>query len=96
VEGKHHIRLAFPIPLFLFLIVTDLMDDLSALLFLFGPNTNRKIWHGMEISPSLVMRIVGICCTLSRELVLHAQPVDLADIDVTGEMGRVRVRCLLR
>ena len=96
IEGKHRFHIALPIPIYLFLMFTELFEDLAALTPIFWHRHDDKEWHGMEVSPLTVMRIAAIFSGLSREFVLHAEPIDLIDVDITDRENRIRVRCLLR
>lgn len=96
IKGRHNFHLVLPIPLFLLLMLTDILEDLSALTPLFWHKSHYRNWRSLELSPAIFMSLASVCSGLSREIVLHAQPLDLLDVDVTDNENHVRVKCLLR
>ena len=97
ISGRHRFRLSLPIPIFLLLMLGDVMEDYAALLPAF--------WHGYgkeghkHEDPATPVKIKNILIGVSgalHELVLHAGPLDLVDADIESEEGHVAVKCLLR
>ena len=90
IKSSRSFHLALPVPLILFLYVSDFLEDVAV----FVPNAQSKA--DRKMSPASVKQILHACSDFLREIALHTEPFDLADIDVTDKGKRVIVKCIIK
>ncbi len=96
VEGEKNFRFAFPVPLFLLLLVGDLLEEASGAALLFG-GKGRAGQEGKSFSPALFASLAGAAAALLREAALHMPADDFVDVDITdAQDNRVRIKLLTR
>ncbi len=91
VKSNRSIRFALPIPLYLLLGLSDIIEDAA----FFVPSKHTAERAG-ELSPYAVKEIMRSSARVLREIALNSEPFDLADIDIADSDRRVVLRCLLK
>jgi hypothetical protein len=91
VKAKRSIRFALPVPLFILLLISDILEDSA---FFIPAIKNTK--NGGKLSPASAKQLVIASAGFLREIALKTEPFDLADIDITDGDKRVIVKCLLK
>lgn len=91
VQGSRNFRFALPIPLYLLLGLSDMIED--AAFFVPSRHTSKKAGN---MSPAAVKELMKTSVGVLREIALNTEPFDLADIDITDGGKRIIFKCLLK
>jgi hypothetical protein len=84
-------KIALPLPLALFLGVSDFLEDIA----FFIPNVYH-VGERKKMSPAAIKQIVKTTAVFFREIALNTEPFDLADIEIKDGSGGFSFKCLLK
>ena len=91
IKSKRNFRIAFPIPLLMFLCISDFLEDVAFII----PNTYHKE-NVKHMSPGAVKQVTQICADFFHELAVNTEPSDLIDIDISDGPKRFALKCNLK
>jgi hypothetical protein len=90
IRRRKQIGFGFPLPLFSFYMLFDMVDDLMSFINLLSFNRlSRAVWGRYPYGSTLLAVKTGE--TFMRELILSAGPMDLVDIDMGDGHGGFKI-----
>jgi hypothetical protein len=90
IKADIRLRFTFPIPLILFIGLSEFLEDAA----FFIPPMQEK--DGDKMSPSAIRQIIQTSADLVRGFALRSEPIDFVDVDIKDGEERVMVKLLLK